>query len=646
MKNLDRSKKQLVEELNRLRKRVSELEKSESEHKKAEELMRESEERFYGFSKASPYSFAIGDLTGSIVYGNSSFVDLIEVDNEKDVIGINFYDLVTKEGKNEFIETITPIVMKKGRYVGERALVTVKGRQVTTEQVIFLIYDEKGEPAYFANIITDITERKKEEERIKREKILSDSIVDNIPAGIAFLDNDFVLLKCNPSYAEFIRTYTPYTGEKALGMSYFDYASGSRPQVEEWFQKVRDTGQVETRYGFKLVLKQGGKEITTYWDSSVASVKDTNGKAQGILLLTQDMTKRMLTENKLRESEEKYRSLVESTEDSIYLVNINCEYLFINKKYKSRFSVPSEKIIGESYAEFHNKEETKIFKEKLNKVIKTGKSMTHEHHSLKDNKFFLRTYSSVKDSKGKINAVTVISKDISELRKAEEKTEKHEHELLILSKQLINAQEDERKRISQELHDEMGQALTMMKLNLSSIKDMFAPDQFSVIKNKWKELDSLTENMLEKTHQMTLDLRPHMMDDLGLVSTLHWFKNNFSEMLKIDVQFKTVNCEERFTPKLEITFYRIVQEAFTNIAKHAQAKNVLLEIKRLKSSVKLKIEDDGIGFNLEEVEKLRKKEHGVGLLGMKERASLFKGTCTVESVPGEGTRVEVKIPLR
>jgi len=163
----------------------------------------------------------------------------------------------------------------------------------------------------------EIAERKRAEEVVRRQKLLSDSIVDNTPAGVAFLDNDFVLRKCNHTYAELIRTYTPYTPEQALGMSYFDYAAGSRPQVEEWFQKVRDTGQVDTRYGFKLVLKRDGQEETTYWDTSVAPVLDAEGTAEGILVLTQDVTERKRAEEALRESEERYRQLVELSPDTI-----------------------------------------------------------------------------------------------------------------------------------------------------------------------------------------------------------------------------------------------------------------------------------------------------------------------------------------
>ncbi len=144
--------------------------------------------------------------------------------------------------------------------------------------------------------------RKRAEEALSKEKLLSDSISNNIPAGVAFLNNNFVLRKYNRAYAELIRIYTPYTPEQALGMSYFDYVPGSRDQTEEWFLEVRDSGKAQSRYGFKLIIKEGSQERTTFWDTSIAPMLDFSGAVEGILILTQDVTNRREAEVALQES--------------------------------------------------------------------------------------------------------------------------------------------------------------------------------------------------------------------------------------------------------------------------------------------------------------------------------------------------------
>ena len=146
--------------------------------------------------------------------------------------------------------------------------------------------------------------RKRAEEALLKEKLLSDSISNNIPAGVAFLDNHFVLRKYNRAYAELVRIYTPYTPEQALGMSYFDYVPGSRDQVEEWFLEVRDSGKVQTRYDFKLIIKKGDREQITFWDTSIAPMLDPSGTVEGILILTRDVTDRKQAEEALQGSQQ------------------------------------------------------------------------------------------------------------------------------------------------------------------------------------------------------------------------------------------------------------------------------------------------------------------------------------------------------
>ncbi|MBU2103153.1 MAG: PAS domain S-box protein [Candidatus Omnitrophota bacterium] len=136
-------------------------------------------------------------------------------------------------------------------------------------------------------------ERIHAQENFNREKLLSESIINNIPAGVAFLDNNFVLRRHNVAYASFLRRYALYAPEQAMGMAYFDYMPGSRPQVEEWFVRVRDSGCPEVRYNFELSVEKNGKKQLTWWDTSIAPVFDAYGATEGILLLTQDVTERV-----------------------------------------------------------------------------------------------------------------------------------------------------------------------------------------------------------------------------------------------------------------------------------------------------------------------------------------------------------------
>ncbi|MBU0986914.1 MAG: DUF3365 domain-containing protein, partial [Proteobacteria bacterium] len=218
----------------------------------------------------------------------------------------------------------------------------------------------------------EIEERKRAEEVILREKLLSDSIVDNTPAGIAFLDNDFVLRKCNHMYGELLRLYTPYTPEQALGMCYFDYATGSRPQVEEWFQKVRDSGQVDTRYGFELVLKREGRDLITYWDTSVAPMLNPAGKVEGILILTQDVTERRQAEETLRESEERFRHLYEQAPLGYHSLDKEGCIIDANQAWLDLMGYSRDQVIGRWFGDFLAPHEVDGFKQNFPRFIDTG----------------------------------------------------------------------------------------------------------------------------------------------------------------------------------------------------------------------------------------------------------------------------------
>jgi len=239
-----------------------------------------------------------------------------------------------------------------------------------------------------------------------------------------------------------------------------------------------------------------------------------------------------------------------------------------------------------------------------------------------------------------------LQQEIIERKRTEDAVVKYRRDLQRLSAQLINAQEAERKQISRELHDEMGQVLTAIRINLVAIEKELSPEFASILKERLEETSSLVEQTLEQIRELSLNLRPSILDDLGLVPTLRWYANRYAKRLNIEVEFKAIDLEERLAAEIETFLYRAVQEALTNIAKHAQANRVCIRLERGASTVAAFIEDNGKGFDVQEVTGSEAPEHGTGLLGIRERIAFLGGSFSIQTRPGQGARLSMEIPLQ
>jgi signal transduction histidine kinase len=228
---------------------------------------------------------------------------------------------------------------------------------------------------------------------------------------------------------------------------------------------------------------------------------------------------------------------------------------------------------------------------------------------------------------------------------AEEEVARHRRDLQRLSAQLMSAQEAERARLSRELHDELGQALTAVSLDLAEALKALPPESGDRLGEKLVEARSLTDQALDLVRRIALDLRPGILDDLGLVAALRWHLKRWTRTFDIEVEFQAVNLEERLDPEVETALYRIAQEALTNVAKHAQASRVGVYLERKPCAVVALIEDNGRGFESGELAVREASEQGAGLLGMRERVALLEGKFNLWSRPGHGTRLSVEIPV-
>ena len=250
----------------------------------------------------------------------------------------------------------------------------------------------------------------------------------------------------------------------------------------------------------------------------------------------------------------------------------------------------------------------------------------------------LETAAAIYDAGGRSVGFVCTNIDIRERKVAEEELRYRNLELQTLSRRLVEVQEAERRHVARELHDEIGQVLTGLKLSLELIPKV--PE--NAVKANLEESKNLVNELMGKVREMSLDLRPAMLDDLGLLPTLLWYFERFTARTQVEVGFEHTGLDRRFLPEVETTAYRIVQEALTNVARHAGADGVSVRLWSNDEVLGLSIEDHGAGFDAADESILNKSN---GLAGMRERATLLGGRLTLESAPGLGTNLFAELPF-
>jgi len=215
-------------------------------------------------------------------------------------------------------------------------------------------------------------------------------------------------------------------------------------------------------------------------------------------------------------------------------------------------------------------------------------------------------------------------------------TRQKEAELRLALKRAVDSQEEERKRISRELHDEIGQALTSILIRLKSLQDV---TDLEVITDRINGIRYLASQAIEEMRRLSMDLRPAALDNLGIIPALRWYIGQSMEQNQIEIQFIAPERMERLPPEVEIVLYRVAQEGLNNAMRHSQAKRIEVKLDLTPRFIWLSISDNGQGFDADTLHR------GLGLVGVRERVELLKGQCRIDTQRGKGTRLWIEIPL-
>jgi PAS domain S-box-containing protein len=246
---------------------------------------------------------------------------------------------------------------------------------------------------------------------------------------------------------------------------------------------------------------------------------------------------------------------------------------------------------------------------------------------------------------GQVENLSTILRDTTEQVQTAQALRESRDELQRLSGMLVTIQEDERRRIALDLHDGLGQSLSLIKLSLENSARLLASGATGEAGEALQQLIPRVKEALFEVRRVSTELRPSILDDLGILPTLSWFFREFEASCGDIAVEKAFNVTEREVPvPLQITLYRILQEATNNIVKHAGADRVRVRLDRVNDVLNLLIEDNGSGFDPGSIQYVEGQGRGLGLLSMKERASFSGGTFHLTSAPGQGTRIEVSWP--
>ena len=358
--------------------------------------------------------------------------------------------------------------------------------------------------------------------------------------------------------------------------------------------------------------------------------------AHTIAALRAEVKERQQAEVALQASDLRYRSLFENAAEGIFLSTLEGRFLEVNPAlvrmlgYDSADEVLALYLPEDLYvnpterarllAQFES--QGTIDGVELLWKKKDGSPMVVSLHA--------RT---VLDARGTVVSYEGMVLDVTERKQAEQALE-------ALSRRVLEVQETERRALARELHDEMGQALMALRLNLRAAQR--TPHLQSA---RLEDSLSIVDTLVQQVRQLSLDLRPSLLDDVGLVAALRWYVDRLAQRAGLVIHFSAEGLESRHSPMLETTCFRLTQEALTNVLRHARAHHVWIEVRQHNQELHLRIRDDGIGFDVRAVRERTSQGESLGILGMEERVRLVEGQFGLTSVLAHGTEVYARFPL-
>ncbi|MFA5834744.1 MAG: PAS domain S-box protein [Bacteroidota bacterium] len=348
-------------------------------------------------------------------------------------------------------------------------------------------------------------------------------------------------------------------------------------------------------------------------------------------------------QEELRLSKERFNTLAKVSTVGIFLASPEGFYLYVNERWSDITGLSYDQAFGDGFLNAVHSHDRKRIRTEWHRCVREQAPFHSEYRIFRESdktELWVMGHALPEiNTDGSLAGFVGTITDITERMHAEIEIDSSRKQLRALTVRLQNIREEERTHIAREIHDDLGQALTGLKMDLVWVNNKLQSSD-DVILKRLKSMIELADATIHKVRKLATDLRPGILDDIGLAAAIEWQGKDFGERTGIDFTFH-LDENLQMDEKRSTAFFRIFQESLTNVIRHAQAKNVAISLRKDGSNVLLTIEDDGKGIAQNELANPR----SVGILGMKERAASFNGEVNVAGVPNKGTTVRVRIPV-
>ncbi len=600
-----------------------------SERQRAEDALRASEERFRRYFELGLIGMAITSPTKGWIEVNDHLCQILGYERSE-LLQMTWAEMTHPvDLAADFTNFNRVLTGELDGYSLDKRFIRKDGQIIDATISVKCLRRVDGAVDYFVALLQDITERKRAEEALRQAQARIEAVLDSVADVHMLFDRDWRYLYANEAAVRAIGR----PREQIIGRTLWEmYPDIVGTELDRQYHRAMEE-RLLVAFDFNYLT------LDTWWENRFYPV------SEGLSVFATDITERKRVEEQLQQSEERFRQMAENITEVFWMTNPDKQQvLYVSPAYEKIWGRTCESVYKQPATwldAIHPDDRERIKRSALTqqvlgeydeeyRIIRPDGSV----RCIRDRAF------PINDKSGRVYRVTGIAEDITERKQAEEQLKNSNEELRALSARLQTVREEESLRIAREIHDDLGGALTGLKMELSWLGKRLPESSDEATRQKLKSMSDFIDETMQKVRNISTELRPSVLDDLGLSAAIKWQAGEFQQRTEIECKITSLPEEIALRPEKSTAVFRILQEILTNVARHANASLIEISLAEHGTDLVLKVSDNGRGIKESDIADPK----SLGLLGMRERAVVFGGRVEITGAEGRGTTVTVSIP--